>query len=345
MGEQPQTTKEESAMAVNIYDVAKKAGVSVVTVSRVLNNSPNVRESNRQKVMDAINELDYKPNAAARSLARGNTGMIGLVIPTIDDPFMSRAMLSAEKALRELGMFLVVSFALDDVDFTDSNCVKLFREDRVDGILIMSPIKDEGYIMELKKRDFPFVLLDQHHTGLQVPSVTVDNFYGGYQAAMSLIQGGAKKAAHICGSAIYESSIERLNGFKKALEDNGIEPDDELIVQGEFSVESGYNAACDWFKKGIIPDGIFAADDKIAFGVLDAAKKFKLKVPEDVSVIGYDDHPFASSLHPGLSTIRQPAEELGRSGVELLLDVIKGKVRRAATVTIKPQVVLRDTTR
>lgn len=332
-------------MNVNIYDVAKKAGVSVVTVSRVLNNSPNVREKNRQKVMDAINELDYKPNAAARSLARGNTGMIGLVMPTIDDPFMSRVMSTVERTLRDKGMFLVVSFALDDVDFGESNCVKLFREDRVDGILIMSPIKDEGYIMELKKRDFPFVLLDQHHTDMQVPSVTVDNFYGGYQAAMSLIKGGAKRVAHICGPELYESGAERLNGYKKALEDSGLEVDENIITQGNFTVEGGFRAASKWFENGIIPDGIFAADDNTAFGVLDAARKFKLKVPRDLLVIGYDDHPFASSLHPGLSTVRQPAEEMGENGVEMLINVIKGRIKRAATITIKPQVVLRDTTR
>lgn len=332
-------------MNVNIYDVAKKAGVSVVTVSRVLNNSPNVRENNRQKVMDAIKELDYKPNAAARSLAKGRTGMIGLVIPTIDDPFMSRVMLSVERALKERGMFLVISFALDDVDFGDSNCVKLFREDRVDGILIMSPIKDEGYIMELKKRDFPFVLLDQHHTDLQVPSVMVDNFYGGYQAAMSLIKSGARRIAHICGPELYESSAERLNGYKKALEDSGIETDETLITRGNFTVEGGFREAVKWFEKGIIPDAIFAADDNTAFGVLDAARKFKLKVPRDISVIGYDDHPFASSLHPGLSTVRQPAEEMGKNGVDMLVDVIKGRIRRAVTITIKPQVVLRDTTK
>lgn len=332
-------------MAVNIYDVAKKAGVSVVTVSRVLNDSPNVRENNRQKVMEAIKELDYKPNAAARSLARGRTGMAGLVIPTIDDPFMSRVMSSVERALKDIGMFLVVSFTADDVELRDSNCVKLFMEDRVDGILIMSPIKNEEYIMELKKRNFPFVLLDQHHTGMQVPSVTVDNFYGGYKAALSLIKSGARRIAHICGPDLYESSMERFNGYRKALEDSGLEVDERLITSGNFTVQGGFKAACGWFENHIIPDAVFAADDNTAFGVIDAARKFKLKVPEDISIIGYDDHPFASSLHPELSTVRQPAEEIGRCGVELLHNIIRGKVKRTSTISVKPQVVLRETTK
>jgi DNA-binding LacI/PurR family transcriptional regulator len=173
----------------------------------------------------------------------------------------------------------------------------------------------------------------------------VDNFYGGYQAAMCLVNGGAKRMAHICGTRIYESSIERLNGYIKALQDSGMGVDESLIGQGNFTVQGGYDVMSMWIQKGIVPDAVFAADDKTAFGVLDAARKYKLRVPEDISVIGYDDHPFASSLHPGLSTVSQPAEELGRFGVELLLDIIKGKVKRAATVVIRPQVVIRDTTR
>ena len=332
-------------MAVNIYDVAKKAGVSVVTVSRVLNNSGNVREKNIKKVMDAAKELDYKPNAAARSLARGTTGMIGLVLPSAEDSFMSRIMQSAERVLREKGMFLVVAFAAEGEDLSESNCVKLFMEDRVDGIMLMSPVSDETYIMELKKRNFPFVLLDQHHTDIQVPSVTVDNFYGGYQAAMSLIKGGAVRVAHISGTEVYESSRERLNGYVKALEDSNIPIDERLIIRGNYNVKSGYDAAAEWFKKGIFPDGIFAADDNAAFGVIDAAREFGLKIPDDIAVIGYDDHPFASMLHPGLSTVRQPSEELCESGVELLLDIINGRVKRNSTITIKPQLILRETTR
>jgi DNA-binding LacI/PurR family transcriptional regulator len=169
-------------MSVNIYDVAKKAGVSVVTVSRVINNYPNVRKSSLEKVMHAIKELDYKPNAAARSLAKGKTSMIGLVIPTANDYFMSEVLSSIEKSLRKKGMFLVVSIAADEIDFDNSNCIRLFREDRVDGILILSPIKNDEYLLELKRKDFPFVLLDQHHSNLQVPSITIDNFSGGYTA-------------------------------------------------------------------------------------------------------------------------------------------------------------------
>ncbi len=331
-------------MPVNIYDVAKKAGLSVVTVSRVLNNSSTVRDYNRQKVLKAMEELDYKPNAAARSLAKGDTGMIGLILPTIDDPFMSQVLFAVERAAREKGMFLVTAFAPGCEEPGYANPVSLFRENRVDGILILSPVKNEEYILELKKNGFPFVLLDQHHSAVQAPSVTVDNFYGGYQATARLIAAGFKRIAHISGSDIYESSAQRLEGYKQALRDHGLEIAEELIASGNFTIAGGYEALAGWIERGQLPEAVFAADDNTAFGVIDAARKFRISIPAELSVIGYDDHPFGSMLHPALSTVRQPTPELGKQGVELLLNVLSGKVKRAVTITLKPEVVLRDTT-
>ena len=332
-------------MSVNIYDIAKKAGVSVVTVSRVINNYPSVRPHNRAKVLEAMKELDYKPNAAARSLAKGRTGMVGLVLPSMQDFFMSQVVLTVENTLKAVGMFLVITMAMDNDNFMESSGVRLFREERVDGILLMSPVKNIEYVLELKRREFPFVLLDQYQSDLQVPSVTVDNFYGGYHATQLLIKGGARRIAHITGEMIYESSVERLNGFRKALEDNGLSVDENLIAEGDFTYTCGYKITKQWILEGKLPDAIFAADDGTAFGVLDAAREFNLSVPEQLAVIGYDDHPFTSMFQSRVSTVRQPAEEMGRCGVELLLAMIKGRVKRNTKVTLKPEIIPRGTTK
>jgi DNA-binding LacI/PurR family transcriptional regulator len=333
-------------MPVNIYDIAEKAGVSVVTVSRVINNYPNVRENNRMKVLAAMKELDYKPNAAARTLAKGKTGMIGLILPVFGDSFMTQVMASVEKALKEKGMFMVVSTtAGDDLGPNESSCFRLFREERVDGVLIMTPVTDSGYILELKKRNVPCVLLDQHQSSIQVPSVIVDNFDGGYQATLTLIKEGAGKIAHISGPNIYESSKERTRGFFAALSANGIVIDDEYIVQGDFTVACGYNITRNWIERDILPDSVFAADDNTAFGVLDAAREYNIAVPQKLSIIGYDDHPFTSLFHPGISTVRQPAEEMGKQGVELLMEIMNQKSRRINKITLKPSVILRGTTK
>ena len=333
-------------MPVNIYDIAKKAGVSVVTVSKVLNNHPGVREYNRKKVLAAIEELDYKPNAAARTLARGKTGMIGIIVPCIDDAFMVQVMQSVEKELASRYMFMVVATSSGDKDpLKESSCIRLFREGRVDGVLIMSPVNDQSCIMELKKRNIPFVLLDQHQTNLQAPSVTVNNFYGGYQATMCLIRGGAKSIGHITGSELFESSHERLRGYLKALDDSGIKQDERLVVKGNFSFTSGYDAVKNWVMQGCLPDAVFAGDDNTAFGVIDAARELGIAIPERLAVIGYDDHPFTSLFHPGISTVKQPAEKMAKCGVELLLKIIEGKVKRLTKISLKPTLILRGTTK
>jgi Transcriptional regulators len=332
-------------MPVNIYDIAKKAGLSVVTVSRVINNYPNVKKENRMKVLAAMKELDYKPNAAARSLAIGKTGMIGLILPTFGDFFLIQVMASVEKALKEAGMFLVVSTAVDNTDLAESNYIRLYREERVDGILILTPVKDSGYLLELKKRDIPYVLLDQYQFNMQAPSITVDNFDGGYQATSVLIKEGAQNIAHISGPDFFESSKERVRGFVAALSDNGIAVREEYLIKGDFTFGCGYYATKNWIDMGILPDAIFAADDNTAFGVLEAAKEFNIPVPQKLSIIGFDDHPFTSLLYPGISTVRQPAEDMGKYGVEMLMEIINQKNGRMNKIALRPSVILRGTTK
>lgn len=331
-------------MAVNIYDIAKKTGLSVVTVSRVLNNNPNVRESNRIKVENAVKELDYRPNAAARTLSSGKAGMVALVVPHLNDAFGIQVMSSVEKALKSSELFMVVVSAASDTEFSESVYASLVMEGRVDGIIILTPLRNEDYFFELKKRNIPTVLLDQHQINLQTPAVSVDNFYGGYEATKSLINKGARSVAHISGADMFESSSERMRGYMQALRDSGIEPQDDLIVKGDFTVECGFQAVQSWINRGNLPEAVFAADDNTAFGVLNAAQANSISVPQQLAVIGYDDHPFASMLRPRLSTVRQPTEEIGEAGVQLLLDIINKKPRRSSKVTLKPSVILRETT-
>lgn len=333
-------------MPVNIYDIAEKAGVSVVTVSRVLNDHPGVRKYNREKVLAAMEELDYKPNAAARTLAKGRTGMIGLVLPCFEDAFITQVLQSVEKQLAARNMFLVLASDSGRPELMmESGCMRLFREGRVDGILMMAPVSDNSYMMELKKRSIPFVLLDQHQMNLQACSVTVDNFSGGYEATMCLVRGGARNIGHIAGPDMYESSRERLSGFMKAVKDSDLKVDDRMVVKGDFTFKSGYEAVKDWVSKGCLPDAVFACDDNTAFGVIDAARELGISIPDRLSVIGYDDHPFTSLFHPGISTVKQPSEKMAKCGVDLLLDIIEGKIKRLTKVTLKPAIIERGTTR
>lgn len=326
-------------MKVSIFDVAKRAGLSVVTVSRVLNRVPSVREKNREKVLQAMKELDYQPNAAARSLAMGKTGIIGLTLTTLNDSVFDAIVKEIGDRLAERGYFLALSIAGDDDEPFHRS---LFQEDRVDGVILLSPTREDEYVMELKRKKIPFVLLDNQLRGSPAPSVIVDNFRGGYEAARHLIDLGHTRIAHIAGPDVFLSSTERERGFRAALEKAGLEP--FAIERGSFEISSGYAIARRWIEEERLPTAVFAADDHLALGVVDAMKGEGIRVPEELSIVGFDDQVMASQFRPGLTTVRQPAERIGSSGVDLLLKWIDGTSRRNVTVLLEPELIVREST-
>lgn len=328
-------------MKVNIFDVAKKSGLSVVTVSRVLNQSTTVRAKNRDKVLQAMKDLNYQPNAAARSLALGRTGIIGLTVTTLDDTFLDLVVKEINDRLTEQGYFLAISVYSPEEEATHN---PLFQEDRVDGLLLLSPIHEEVYVRELELKNIPYIMLDNQLVNPSVPSVTVNNRKGGYDATRHLIDLGHRQIAHISGPALFLSSRERELGFRMALDEFGLEP--FCVEQGDFTVASGYALASEWLLSGHLPTAIFAADDHIALGVINALHNEGVRVPQDISVIGFDDQLIASQLHPRLTTIRQPAEKIGRHGVELLLNWILESTRPETTPPrqFDPELIIREST-
>ncbi|MEW9697886.1 LacI family DNA-binding transcriptional regulator [Paenibacillus sp. SI8] len=326
-------------MKVSIFDVAKKSGLSVVTVSRVINQAGTVREKNRQKVLQAMKELDYRPNAAARSLARGKTGIIGLAITTLNDSFLDAVVKEINDRLAEKGYFLALSISTEVFSSFNNS---MFQEDRVDGVILLSPINEDEYVLELKKKKIPFVMLDNQHIQPSISSVIVDNYKGGYEATKHLIDLGHTEIAHIRGPEPFLSSSERQRGFMSAMVDAGLDP--TWIEQGNFSMTSGYQAMNGWIQSGKLPSAVFAADDLTAFGVMDALKNHGYKIPQDVSVIGFDDQIFAAEFHPMLTTVRQPADKMGKHGVDLLLKWIDGTARRNTTVQLEPELIIREST-
>ncbi|NOV03322.1 LacI family DNA-binding transcriptional regulator [Paenibacillus planticolens] len=326
-------------MKVSIFDVAKKSGLSVVTVSRVINGAGTVRENNRQRVLQAMKELDYHPNAAARSLARGKTGVIGLAITTLNDTFFDAVVKEINERLAESGYFLALSISNDVFSSFENS---LFQEDRVDGMMMLSPTNEEAYVKELQRKKMPFVLMDNQHMDKAVSSVIVDNFKGGYEATKHLIELGHTEIAHIRGPEPFMSSRERQRGYCQAMKDAGIS--DLWIEQGQFAVASGYEIAERWLQAGKKPTAVFAADDYVAFGIIDAFKNNGLQIPKDLSVVGYDDQIFAAEFRPKLTTVRQPSEKLGKAAVDELLRLIDGTAEGHQTVVLEPEIVVRETT-
>lgn len=326
-------------MKCNLSDVAKKAGVSIVTASRVINNVKTVRESSRMKVLKAMEELDYTPNVAARALASGKTRIIGLILPELNDPFLMEVVRAVEKEVSKRDYFLAISLSHDSKG-NKTNSDYLFQKDRVDGILMLTPLFENEQVEYLTKKKLPFVIMDNQIYPFVHPSIVVDNFQGGYEAGRYLYLAGCEKIAHIGGPENNLAANERYKGFKKALEEVAVTP--YLVGRGDFEVSTGYHIVEQWLKEGKLPDAVFAADDHIALGVVDALRLNGLEVPKDISIIGFDDHPFTSQLHPYLTTFKQPAQEIGVKGVELLFEVMEGKHKMNVIQKLKPTLVERD---
>ncbi|SEU23268.1 LacI family DNA-binding transcriptional regulator [Paenibacillus sp. NFR01] len=324
---------------INIHDVAKKSGLSVVTVSRVLNGAASVRESNRQKVLAAMKALDYHPSAAARSLASGRTGVIGLIVSTLNDSFFDEVVKEVTGLLAMHGYYLAISVTPEtDTD----NDHYLIREDRVDGMILLSPLAEDRYVPEMKRRGIPYVLIDNQEAENDVHAVNVDNFKGGYLAGRHLIAQGCRSIAHLCGSESFRSTRERRAGFLRALEEAGMSPFE--VASGDYDIAAGYAAGRRWLSGGRLPDAVFAGDDHLALGLINALRESGVAVPGEVLVIGYDDQYLASRLRPHLSTLRQPADQIGRAAAELLLKRIGGKQVRGSGVVIEPELIMREST-
>ncbi|WP_409342303.1 LacI family DNA-binding transcriptional regulator [Paenibacillus sp. MBLB4367] len=329
-------------MKVNIYDVAKKSGLSVVTVSRVLNDAPSVREKNRQRVMKAIEELDYRPNSAARSLARGKTGVIGLTLETLEDTVFDGVVRTVNESLEEHGYFLALSVHKEDDSQTGRQRNFLFQEDRVDGVMLLSPTNEDNDVLELRKKRIPFVLIDNQNADVKATTVNVDNYKGGYEATKHLIELGHTRIGHICGTALYRSAQERKRGFEAALADAGLMP--YAMANTEFGLRNGFDAVKAWISEKRVPTALFAADDFIALGAIQALQDEGYRVPSDVSVIGYDDQSFAGGIHPRLTTIRQPIKQMGVQAVQLLLNMLNGTAKKNRSLLLEPELVVREST-
>jgi LacI family transcriptional regulator len=323
---------------MNIHDVAKKSGLSVVTVSRVLNNSPSVREGNRQKVLSAMEELNYSPNSAARSLVRGKTGVIGMSITNFNDSFYDRVIRVVNRKLAEQGYFLALSIAENEEEGVNF----LFQKDRVDGIILLSPLEEKEYVEELKRRNIPFVLLDNQFRHEDVPSVVVDNYLGGYEATRHLIGLGHTKIAYIGGPSVFLSVAERKRGYLQALDEAGLAPFGTDSCG--FTVSGGYEVAKRWAREDKLPTAFFCGDDFIALGLVQALREEGIRVPHDISVVGFDDQQFVGEFYPRLTTVRQPEAQMGSIGVDLLMKLINGEVLPPAETKLAPQLLVREST-
>lgn len=325
-----------SSSKITIKDVARKAGVSIATVSRFLNNVP-LKEENRQRIEAVVKELDYHPLRYARRLAGGKLDSFGLIIPGYEGIFYS---FYALEIIREVGSSLG-SKGIDlhlNIFWNKDN----FRTSLVDGVIMADIIGNREQLDRLDKEGLPLVVMNRQIDGLEVNCISVNNFKGAYEATEFLVHHGHKRVAHLAGDLRVQCAQDRVDGYRAALEKNGVTPVKGYVKSTNFSRKEAWMKLEELFSSQNPPTAIFCCSDEIACEVLSFAEERRMEVPRDLSVIGFDDNPNCLYGNFMLTTVRQPLKEMVQQAVKILEENVKNK-RTVQKIVLDTELIIRDT--
>ncbi len=329
-----------------IKEVAERAGVSIGTASNVISGNHRVGKARMARVLAAIKELDYHPNEVARSLKVKQTKMLGMVLPDITNPFFSDLIRGAEDAAIERGYLLLTANTDEQVE-REKRFVSALRSRRVDGILLAATAsKSETHLKSVLAAGVPIVCLDRMAAGLAVDAVLADNVRGTQECVRHLVRRGHTKIAIITGSLELQIAHERLNGYRAALEEAGVEYSRDLVMEGDFREEAGYRLGKELLLRRERPTAIFACNGVMMLGLLIALDELGVRCPDEVALATFDDLPFAHSFHPHLTAVAQPANSIGYEGANLLIDrVEKKRTGEPVIIRLAPELKIRESTK
>jgi LacI family transcriptional regulator, repressor for deo operon, udp, cdd, tsx, nupC, and nupG len=326
---------------VTIRDVASLAGVSHQTVSRVINNSERVNPDTRIRVEAAIQQLNYRPNAIARSMALGRTSMLVCIAPNLTDYTFASIIEGAELTARERGFFLASSSAPDVEGFT-TILEQLVETQRVAGMMVINPYVDERF--KHLPPNFPTVFVGSQSRRGNITSIALDDVRAGHEATQHLLNLGHRKIAMITGPLIEDCSQDRCQGFKNAFIAGGMSFNPSLVIEGDWSATSGFDALMKLAENDQLPSAIFAQNDRMAIGVMRAARQLGIKVPEQLSVIGVDDMPLASYFDPPLTTMHQDMILIGQEAMKLLIECVENQDSPRKQLRYPATLIIRNST-
>ena len=312
---------------VTVRDVARRAGVSTSTVSHVLNETRFVSDDLRERVMIAMRELDFQPNAAARMLSLKRSNTIGLIVSDIRNPFFSSITRGVEDVAQESG-YTVVLCNSDENLLRETACLKALQSRQVDGVLLASAGAADEFAARLVNAGFPMVLVDRDLPDVDVPAVLLNNEGAAYSAVRHLIERGHRRIGMLSGRDSISTTIERVAGYARAIREAGIEPDGRLVISGESTSEGAEAATHAMLQIQPRPTAIFSGNNLMSIGALHTISSQGLNVPDDVALVGFDDFPFpwSDAFRPHLTTIAQPTYELGRRSAETLVQMLRRTV-------------------
>lgn len=315
-------------MSVTINDIAERCGVSRATVSRVLNDSGYVSQETKEKILSVIKELNYSPSAIARSLSTSKTNTIGVVVPTINNPFFGEVIKGITEVADENDLNIILCDADESME-KEIKALKMLKEQRIQGILIAPTSSEDNinteYIRTIESLGVPVVWVDGHVENINFHGVFVENIKGTYDGIEAFIKAGHKDIAIITGRMNSKPARERLYGYKKALAMNNIPVREEYIFYGNYQQESGYKLTKEILNLNPRPTAIFSCSNFMTLGCIQALYEENISIPKDISIIGFDKIDILNTVGMKLSFVTGPSTELGRESMRMLLDVINDK--------------------
>ena len=330
---------------VKIEDVARAAGVSVATVSRVLNEQGGVLPETQERVRRAVEELHYEPNLSARNLRKNESRIILILAPNFSNPYYSNVLAGICDVSRNLGYSTLIYNTYDSNALDESLVTSLFQKNRADGMITLAVNRDDRWLTQFAGK-FPLVQCSEYVEDADIAHISVDNRLAARESVMHLTAQGHRKIGIVTSANRYLSSTNRLRGYLDALDEAGIAKEDQLIAyaSADYSFASGKQAARELLSLPEPPSAIFCVSDILALGVIAAAGKMGLQVPWDLSVTGFDDVDYTTMFHPYLTTVSVPCYDLGRRSMQMLYDLIVQKPDAERDVYLPHQIVLRETT-
>jgi LacI family transcriptional regulator len=325
-----------------LAEVAAAAGVSAMTVSRALHNQRGVSPRTRDAIVKLASEMGYRTNRVALKVSFRQSRVIGVLADHLDNPFISSLVTGVVRAAASANHEVLIYSLVDHEKRPTRNVLKLLQQ-FTNGVVAVLPY-EFGFVQTLTQSRFPVITIETPHQHTEFPSISADSYGGARKAMRHLAELGHKCIAFVSGAEQLESAIQRRRAYDDAISVLGLARDESLILKGNYSVEGGRDAGERLLRLKRRPTAVFACNDLSAFGVISVLQKHGVKVPEDVSVVGFDDLPAASQMHPTLTTVRQPIEELGRTAVNTLLAMIAGLHAATTQVTLPTDLIVRQST-
>jgi LacI family transcriptional regulator len=329
--------------SITLIDVAREASVSLATTSRVINNEVHVRPEKRERVLRAMARLGYTVNSQARSLRVGLSQTVGLVVRDVGTAYAGEIVRGIDLELAE-SQYDLMLYTTHRRITQESAYVTMLSRGMADGLLLILPRHPETYLQVLRERHYPHVLIDHQGIDNRGPAVGATNWQGAFDATHYLIELGHRRIGFVTGDMDLGCARDRLAGYHAALKQSGLSEDPALVREGDFFQPRGYTAAFELLELPEPPTAIFSSNDVMAFGVMEAVRDHHLRIPEDVSIVGFDDIPQATQVHPPLTTVRQPLEQMGRAAARLLLELIQEPDRLPPRIELPTEVAIRATT-